>query len=100
MDKYRVKLYAHAYRDLEEIYRYIAESLAAPNTAERLIDELEGAIFSLEELPYRGAVRRTGRYSGCGYRQLFIKHYVLLYRVLEEEKEVHILTVRYSASQF
>ena len=50
MDDYSVKLYARAYRDLDDIYTHIAKSLMEPSTAVRLIDELETAIFSLEQL--------------------------------------------------
>ena len=63
MDKYVVKLYARAYRDLDGIYTYIAENLLEPGTALNMVDELEQTIFSLEQLPERGAIRRTGAYS-------------------------------------
>ena len=66
MDKYVVKLYARAYRDLSDIYTYIAKTL----------DELEKAIFSLEQLPERGAVRHIGAYVSGNYRQLFVKNYL------------------------
>ena len=100
MDRYKVKLYPGAYRDLESIYSYIAESLFAPEAAKGIIDALEEAILSLELFPERGAIRRVGRYAHCGYRQLLVKNYILVYRVLLEEKEVHIVTARYAASQF
>lgn len=100
MDKYAVKLYARAYRDLDEIYSYIAENLSSPDTALHLVEALEEAIFSLEQLPERGAIRRIGVYAEAGYRQLFVKNYVIIYRVLKEEKEVHIVTVRYAPSNF
>ena len=100
MDKYAVKLYARAYRDLDSIYLYIAENLSAPGTAASLADELEEAIFSLEMLPERGSIRRTGMYANQGYRQLHVKNYTLIYRVLKPEKEVHVVTVRYTPSQF
>ena len=100
MDKYAVKIYAGAYRDLDNIYTYIAEKLSEPATALRLIDELETAIFSLEQLPERGAVRRVGAYANSGYRQLFVKRFVIIYRVLKPQKEVHIVTVRYAPSLF
>lgn len=75
MDKYVVKLYARAYRDLDGIYTYIAENLLEPDTALNMADELESAIFSLEQLPERGAVRRAGAYANGNYRQLFVKNY-------------------------
>ena len=35
-------------------YGYIADALQAPDTAVRMINELEEAILSLETLPHRG----------------------------------------------
>jgi plasmid stabilization system protein ParE len=100
LDKYDVKLYASAYRDLDGIYTYIAENLLEPGTALSMVDELEKAIFSLEQLPERGTIRRVGAYANGDYRQLFVKNYCIIYRVLKEKKEVHIVTVRYTPSSF
>ncbi len=100
MDKYIVKLYARAYRDLNGIYTYIAENLLEPDTAFNMVDELEKAIFSLEQLPERGAIRRFGNYANGEYRQLFVKNYVIIYRILREVKEVHVVTVRYTLRNF
>ncbi|MCD7881244.1 MAG: type II toxin-antitoxin system RelE/ParE family toxin [Clostridiales bacterium] len=100
MDKYTVKLYARAYRDLDDIYTYIAEHLLEPGTALNMVNELENAIFSLEEMPERGALRRTGAYANGDYRQLFVKNYVIVYRVRKENREVHVVTVRYSPGCF
>lgn len=100
MDKYVVKLYARAYRDLDGIYNYIAETLLEPGTALNMINELEEAIFSLEQLPERSAIRRIGAYVSGNYHQLFVKNYCIIYRVLKEKKEVHIVTVRYTPSNF
>ncbi len=100
MDNYVVKLYARAYRDLDGIYTYIAENLLEPGTALNMVDELEKAILSLEQLPERGAIRHIGAYANGDYRQLFVKNYVIIYRVLKTKKEVHIVTVRYTPSNF
>ena len=100
MDKYVVKLLPQAYRDLDGIYAYIAETLLDQKAAEKLLDTLEEVIFSLEELPRRGAQRRNGAYANKGYRQFFIKNFTVLYRVDEINKLVIIVTVRYSKSQF
>ena len=100
MDKYTVRLYTRAYRDLDGIYAYIAEQLTEPLVAERLIESIEEAIFSLESFPERGSIRRIGAYANQGYRQLFVKNYVIVYRVLKDKKEVHVVAVRYAQSQF
>lgn len=98
MDSYIVKLYTRAYRDLDGIYTYIAKNLLEPGTVLHMVDELEKEIFSLEQLPERGAIRRVGVYANGNYRQLFVKNYVIIYRVLKEKKEVHIVTVQYTPS--
>lgn len=100
MDKFAVKLYTRSYRDLDGIYNYIGNNLFEPTIANNMIDALEEAIYSLEYLPERGALRRIGSYANGDYRQLFVKHYIIIYRVLKEKKEVHIVAVRYAPSQF
>ena len=71
--KYTVKLYPRAYRDLDEIYSYISVNLTEQGTADIIIADLENAIFSLEQFPKRGSIRRNGVYANQDYRQLFIK---------------------------
>ena len=100
MDKYVVKLYTRAYQDLDDIYTYIAETLLEPGAALNMVDKLEEAIFSLEQLPERGAIRRVGAYKDGNYRQLFVKNYCIIYRLIKKKKEVHIVTVRYTPSDF
>ena len=78
MDQYTVKLYSRAYRDLDEIYFYIAEHLSEPIAASKMIDALENTIFSLETFLERGAIRRVGAYANQGYRQLFCKSYTII----------------------
>jgi addiction module RelE/StbE family toxin len=94
--KYRLKITPQAFRDIDMIYDYIARHLLEPGTANNLVDEIEAGIFSLEEMPNRGAPRRIGNYANKGYRQLFIKNYTIVYRVDETEKQVIIVTVKYS----
>ena len=100
MDKFTVKLYSNAANDLDEIYAYIEISIKEPELAGKLIDELEEAFFSLEYFPERGSFRQVGAYAGKKYRQLFVKNYVIFYKVLKNKKEVHIVTIRYTASNF
>ena len=91
---------SRAMRDLDDIYAYIAKTLLAPETAEKLIDTLEQEILSLESMPYRCAERKIGAYAGKGYRQLFVKNYTVIFRIDETHKAVIVVTVRYSPSQF
>lgn len=100
MDKYTVSLTSRAMRDLDGIYAYIAKTLLEPGTALKLVDEIAEALLSLVQMPHRCPERKTGAYANRGYRQLFIKNYTAVYRVDEVKKQVIVLTVRYSPSQF
>lgn len=46
-DAYRVKLMGRALRDLDGIYKYIAETLLEPGTAIKLVDEIEKKRYNL-----------------------------------------------------
>ena len=99
-EAYKVKLMSRAVRDLDGIYRYIAQTLLEPGTALHMVEEIEKEILSLEQLPNRCPPRRSGIYGNKGYRQLFVKNYTVIFRVDEAEKTVLVITVRYSASQY
>ena len=100
MDKYIVKLSDRALKDLDGIYAYIANNLLEPGTAEKLVNKLEMAILSLDQMPYRCPERRHGVYANRGYHQLLIENYTVIYRVNEDRKQVIVVTVRYSRSNF
>lgn len=58
LDKYTVKMFPQAYRDIDKIYE---QALLVSNYADNAIalaEKLEKAILSLEEQPYRGAERK------------------------------------------
>lgn len=99
-DRYKVKLMSRALRDIDSIYKYIAETILEPGTALKLVEKIEQEILSLEYFPNRCSIRKTGVYANRGYRQLFAKNFTVIFRVDEIEKTVIVITVRYSASQF
>ena len=100
MDKYKVSLTNQALRNLDDIYVYIAQTLLVPETALGLVDKIEKEILSLEEMPYRFPERKTGAYANKGYRQLFVGNYTVIYRIDEKRRQVIVITIRYSPSQF
>ncbi len=97
---YHVGMTDEARRNLENIFRYVAKSLQEPGTAASLIDELEAGLLSLNSMPQRCPERQIGIYAGKGYRQLFVKNYTIIFRVEEMTRQVIILTIRYSRSNF
>lgn len=89
-----------SYRDLDNIYEYIAEALMEPGNSSKLINSLQDAIFSLENIPYRGVLIKTSPYANKGYRQIFVGNFTVVCRIAEAKKMVLAVIVRYSKSQF
>ena len=99
MDKYTIKMFPQAYRDIDKIYEQVLLVSNYADDAIALAENLEKAILSLEEQPYRGTERKYGFYAFKGYRQLIVENYIIIYEVLENEKVVAVVTVKYGKSE-
>ena len=60
MDKYEVMLYPRAFRDIDDIYAYIAIEKLSPEIAKGQTDRIWQAIRSLEEFPESDQDRAVG----------------------------------------
>ena len=95
MDKYKVVLLKRAYRDIEDIYAYIAHEKLAPENAEGQTSRIKKAILGLDQFPQSHQDRLVGRYAGKGYKQLIIDNYIAIFRIDEKKKTVYVVTVQY-----
>ena len=95
MDKYKVVLLKRAYRDIEDIYAYIAHEKLAPENAEGQTSRIKKAILGLDHFPQSHQDRLVGRYAGKGYKQLIIDNYIAIFRIDEKKKTVYVVTVQY-----
>ena len=95
MDKYKIKLNPRAYRDLEEIFAYIALEKLSPENAKRQTDRILIKLRKLDTFPQAHQERMEGRYAGKGYRQLLIDNYMVIFRIEEKTKTVHVVTIQY-----
>lgn len=95
MNKYIVELMPRAYRDIEEIYAYIAYEKLSPENAKGQIDRIKNAILGLDIFPESHQDRTIGRYAGKGYKQLIIDNYIAIFRINEEKMRVLVVTVQY-----
>ena len=93
--KYDIILTDRAKLDLEEIYKYIFENLKEPNIADKLMEKIETEILDLETSPYR-CMEIHIKPKNQIYRRLVIEKYVVLYRIVEEKKQVVIFQILYS----
>ncbi len=84
---WHVALTDEALGDLEQVVAFLAQQ--SPAAAERLGLELVALIFSLEELPNRGAHVRARPVL----RKLVHRHYLVIYRVNDAAGLVEIVRV-------
>ena len=96
MDKYEVLLYPRAYRDIDDIYAYIALEKLAPENAKGQTNRIWDALLKLEAFPSSHQDRLEGRYAGKGYKQVLIDNYVAIFKIDEVNKKVYVVTVQYS----
>ena len=95
MDKYEVMLYPRAYRDIDDIYAYIALEKLATENAKAQTDRIWDALERLDTFPASHQERVVGRYAGKGYKQLIIDNYIAIFKIDEMEKQVYVVTVQY-----
>lgn len=95
MEKYQVKLFPQAFRDIEEIFEYIAYEKLSPEISKGQTDRIKHALKSLEFMPQHHQDRTVGYFADKGYKQLLIDNYLAIFRIDEEQKIVYVLTVQY-----
>lgn len=95
MDKYKVRLSQQAFREIDEIFSYIAMEKLSPENAKGQTDRIWSALKKLETFPQSHQERTEGRYAGKGYRQLLMDIYVAIFKIDESKKIVHVVTVQY-----
>ena len=94
-DTYRIRISPRALKDLEGIFRFIVRD--SPQNAAGMIRKLLDAIDSLEMLPHRFDVPRTGHPRGRSTRSMPVWPYLVGYRIDEKRKAVFVTRVRHGA---
>lgn len=95
MDKYKVRINPKAIRELDSIYKYIANEKLAYENAKVQVDRIKKAVLNLDTFPQSHQERNEGRYAGKGYRQLLIDNYIVIFKINEQEKIVYVITIQY-----
>jgi toxin ParE1/3/4 len=89
---YQVFLTEDAAKDLENLYDYI-EFHDAPEKAEYVLDKIEEAFSSLSDNPERGAYPNELLAVGLReYREIYFKPYRMIYRVIDRNVFVMVIT--------
>ena len=80
---YSVAITAEAMREYEQIVSYLSGTLKSPSAAKGFADEFMRQVDSARENPELHAMSRMPELAARGYRPLFVKNYVALYKVHE-----------------
>ena len=100
MNKYDVRLYKRAFKDLDSIYYYIAYNKLSPENAKGQVNRIKKAILDLDTFPQSHQDRLIGRYADKGYKQLLIDNYIAIFKIDENNKIVWVVTIQYYARRF
>lgn len=93
---FRVLISPEAENDLRGIYRYIADTLLAPEAAAKQARRILSEIKSLAEFPLRNPVVKRGAWKKRGLRQLFIDNFIAFYLTNEQTQEVVVFRIFYN----
>lgn len=78
-------------RDLDAVIGYIVISLENKIAAAALLDSIEECYNDLERMPLMYEACRDPRLKVLGYRKVVIHNYIMIYKVVEEEKTINIM---------
>lgn len=96
---YNIVLTDTAKIELEEIYKYIFETLLEPNSANKIMEKIENEMLRLEQFLY-SCVEVTIKPHSKVYRKLVIGNYVVLYKVYEKYEQVVIYHILYDKRDY
>lgn len=92
MMKYRVVLTDDAAHDLEDIYEYIASN-DSEIRANQVLDAIQETAEGLNSCPERGAYVTELKVLGMTeFRQTYFKPYRIIYRVMDEQVVIYLIT--------
>jgi len=84
--KYRIEYLPIAEQDLTDIIEYI--TLDCPQSALKLLQEIDESISKLEDFPFMGINPRDTRLQRLNYRILVVNSYLVFYVVKDDYVEI------------
>ena len=100
MNKYNVKILDEAKDDIKEIIIYIKTKLKEPGIAKQHIKAFKEEIAKLKENADIYNVIDNEITGKSNIRKVNVKNFMIFYRIIEKTKEVQIIAVYYSGSNW
>lgn len=96
---YSAVILPQAETDISDILNYIATDLANPTAANKLWREIKEAIERAKMFPYAMPILKNKQITlGKEYRMIDINSHVVIYKIVEELKQIRIFAVFYGPS--
>ena len=89
-----------AEQDLDNILGYIVRSLSNPSAAASFADAVAACYSNLEKMPLMYELCRDSRLRALAYHKAVIKNFIMVYKVDEATKTVHILRFFYGRQEY
>ncbi len=81
-------------KEIDKIYEYIVDKLYSKNSANRLLLQINNNIKLITIfLKAYSKIKNE-------YRKLIVKNYIIIFKVCEKRKEVHVVHIFYSKSNY
>lgn len=98
-NNYSAVILPQAENDITDILNYISDELKNPTAAKNLWSDIKEALRRAITFPYAMPIIKNERITlGKEYRRLDVNNYVVVYKIVEESKEIRILAVLYAPS--
>lgn len=98
-NKYRSVIIKQAEEDIAETLEYISKNLSNPTAAGNLLTDIIDTIDRITMFPYAMPTLKSEIIeSSAEYRRAEVNNFVLIYKVVEELKEIRIMAVFYGPS--
>ncbi|TCT15997.1 plasmid stabilization system protein ParE [Natranaerovirga pectinivora] len=97
---YKIIVSKEVYKDIDDIIHYIAVELVNPKAAKTFLDDVEISYEALVNNPYIYSLCNDARLCKESYRKIAIKNYLIIYRIINEEKSVIVLRIIYGGRNY
>lgn len=97
---YKLLISELVHDDLDRIVSYMVVELANPIAAANFVKEVEKCYDYLKNTPYMFEQCHDLHLKSENYRRVPINNYVLLYKVMEDDKVVNIYRIFYGGQEY
>ena len=94
--QYKIHITPNALQQMQDIQRYIAGALQAPETAQKWLDTMETEINSLSFMPARIPLTEEEPWHSQGIHKMLVKHFFVYFWINTEKRQVQITAVVYA----